>query len=325
MALVSPLLLPATPSLLPPPPSRPTPLSLQLLAVPLVPGACGGHAASGHRHAVHPRHPRPSEQQVGDLRLGSLGSRAGQLGRQGRQPRLGNVRRAKNWLHTSALAAAAPGCPKEVSEERGRRVGQLSPAPHVAPSTCALLRRVSLLCVSPRVCFWGTLPADGRAVPSLSLPADAPMSCTLPSPLPTRPSCRSFHGTLPKDWGDVDTFSSLQNVYLNDNNLTGSLPEVGGRVARVGRVSCAHWRCQLAGACLHGRYACPHSPPANNPAAHCKVGCFLVPAKCTKGCLAPWHGHTAPSPSRCPPPSQEWGGPGALPSLLQLRLDSNRL
>lgn len=37
-----------------------------------------------------------------------------------------------------------------------------------------------------------------------------------------------FYGTLPSGWGEVDTWTQLQNLYLNDNNLTGTLPQVGG-------------------------------------------------------------------------------------------------
>ena len=37
---------------------------------------------------------------------------------------------------------------------------------------------------------------------------------------------RRFYGTLPRAWGEVDTWPQLQNIYLNDNNLTGTLPVV---------------------------------------------------------------------------------------------------
>ncbi len=36
----------------------------------------------------------------------------------------------------------------------------------------------------------------------------------------------AFHGTLPASWGEQDTWPSLAVLFLNDNNLTGTLPPV---------------------------------------------------------------------------------------------------
>lgn len=45
-------------------------------------------------------------------------------------------------------------------------------------------------------------------------------------------ACRRFYGTLPSGWGEVDTWTQLQNLYLNDNNLTGGLPQASGAAHR---------------------------------------------------------------------------------------------
>ena len=88
----------------------------------------------------------------------------------------------------------------------------------------------------------------------------------------------------------------LQNIYLNDNNLTGTLPEVGG------------W-----GRARHGREQARHAWP---PAA---------PSSCTPRLAMQTFCPGLPLHARPPARMQDWGQAGALPSLLQLRVDSNRL
>ena len=38
----------------------------------------------------------------------------------------------------------------------------------------------------------------------------------------------AFHGTLPTLWGSIDNWPRLTVLFLNQNNLTGTLPPVGG-------------------------------------------------------------------------------------------------
>ena len=47
------------------------------------------------------------------------------------------------------------------------------------------------------------------------------------------PRC-SFYGTLPTAWGDVDSWPSLQNLYLSSNNFSGTLPAVSTRSCCLG-------------------------------------------------------------------------------------------
>ena len=86
----------------------------------------------------------------------------------------------------------------------------------------------------------------------------------------------------------MDNWPSLQNLYLNGNRLNGTLPEVNDR-----REGGWVWR--------RGGVA---GTPTAQPARHLSA--------------------SQPPPPLFPP-RQAWGQAGAMPSLLQLRADSNAL
>ena len=129
-------------------------------------------------------------------------------------------------------------------------------------------------------------------------------ACLGPKPGYAGPKPRRFYGTLPRAWGEVDTWPQLQNMYLNDNNLTGTLPEVRQRVPCRDAAQISHCA-RLSGCWLAGLLepACPRPPEPRL----CESCAHIAWVSAVDTCL------------------QKWGQAGAMPRLLQLRVDSNRL